>query len=348
MQNRFFMRAIAAAKQIPEAFAAEFKKSDANANAKEWIHFSNTQIGQCSEVGMSLLHKLLIQISDDHLPAILAVLFEHHVNLEARELGVDEKPLATAARYHKQKAINFLLEQKVEVNDPKSPALCKVMQYHLGDASAKAIAENLLKNGADINLCLFNESPLYRATEHKLPETLSLLITKGANLFARSSNSIYGTHTAISKVYAMKMIYDINIKEHDPYMRPGHPFIEPTNKCFEILLQATKDFLYRKAMSFDERDENLESYLKKYVDELSGDFFERDEVNSDTLNDLLVKDILQPLLTKIKADQKQREIARLEFGTRLHSGKVRLWSFAEQAKSPSRENDIHANNIYRR
>lgn len=345
MQNRFFIRAIAAAKKSSEAFAAEFSKIDANADAKEWIHWSHTKIGSCTEIGMSLLHKILINIPDENLPAILAILVKHNVNLEARELGIDEKPLATAARYHKLNAINFLLEHKVEVNDPKSPALCTVMQFHLGDASAKDIVKNLLGHGANINMCLFGESPLFRATEQMLPETLSLLISKGADLFLTSDKLLSGSHTAISLAYKMKVTQEIDIRERNPYMKPGHPFIKPTQKCFELLLQATKDFLYRQGMSFAGSDENLELHLAKYIDELSGNFFERDEVNSDKLKKLLVQDILTPVLTTIKADQK-RGATRLESGARLHSGKVRLWSFAEQTNI-HREDKIRANNVYR-
>lgn len=112
MKNPFFIRAIAAAKQSQEAFAAEFNKDGANANAKEWIHWSSG-----TEVGTTLLHRLLITIPDTDLPGILATLVKHQGNLEVRELGVDETPLATAARYHKQRAVNFLIEHKAEVNE---------------------------------------------------------------------------------------------------------------------------------------------------------------------------------------------------------------------------------------
>lgn len=324
MQNRFFIRAVAAAKQTPEAFAAEFNKSDANANAKEYWYWDGKEA-----VGTTLLHKLLYVASDENLPAILAILLKNHVNLEARELGIEEKPLTTAARLHKLNAVNFLLEHKVEVNDPKSPALCKVMQYDLGDISTRNIVKNLLAYKADIDMCLFGESPLFRATEHKLPETLSLLISQGANLFSRSSNSLHGVHTALSKAYEMNTMHEIEIKEGNPWMYRDHPFVKPTQKCFALLLQATKDFLYRQGMAFDGCDENLEVHLTKYIEDLSGDFHERDEVCSDTLKNLLVADVLQPVLTKIKADRNQRETARVEFGARLHSGNVRLWSFAK-------------------
>ncbi len=296
MQARF-ESALDAAKKGPESFAAEFEKKGTDANVYEYFEngFGN--------FGDPLINKLIKEIPDAALPAILTILVKHQVNLESRDsLGCT--PLANAAGYGKKEADDFLLEQKAEINCTTKPALCTVMTLDRDESLKLNIIKSLLKHGANINIHdEFTQSPLIRAAENNLFEVMRFLISQGANLFSTYTYAQGTEHkTALGVAFEGYISAKGSNGEDSEYAKNA-------KKCFDFLMVAASDYLYHQGASFRGDDKKLEVYLMKYIDDLAGHFASGpypEEANSSILKKLLVQRALYPVFARIKEEREER------------------------------------------
>src|SRR5580700_5502948 len=148
MQNRFFVSALEAAKISPEAFAAELKQDDADANVKKYSYY-----------GDSLIHAIIEDIPDEKLPDLLKILIQHDVNLESQDIG-GRTPLMLAAVYFKKKAIHFLIDNKANI---KAFSL-NILFNRRNEQETLGIMKLFVEHGADVNFEGNSErSPLMHA-----------------------------------------------------------------------------------------------------------------------------------------------------------------------------------------
>lgn len=289
--QRFFSSALAAAKQNPETFAAEFKKNEANANVKEYGNYGDT-----------LIHCLIREIPDADLPAILTILIEHQVNLESRNT-VQEPSLSDAASYFKKETVNFLIEHKAQINDPIKPALCSVMILPGNELLRLDIAKTLLEHGANINIQdTFGRSPLHCATENNCLDVMRYLISHGANLFLKYSYS-----GDMQNITALGIAYQKYILARKCF-EEEYAYTKNAKNCLNLLMHAAADYLYSQGASFTSYDEKLENHLSKFIDDLAGNFSNDYDSNESSfkLKQLLKQDVLIPVLARIKAEHEQR------------------------------------------
>ncbi|MHB1947476.1 MAG: ankyrin repeat domain-containing protein [Gammaproteobacteria bacterium] len=296
MRNQFFACAIEAAIQSPEKFAAVFEKKEANANVKEY-----EDIG-LGGYGDPLIHALIKQIPDVNLPAILTILIQHKVDLSSRD-HMDDTPLSIAAFYHKKATVQFLIEHKVEINDPICPALSRVFVLDKGDTNTLAIIKYLCDHRADINIQdKFTQSVLHRAAEARYLESMRYIISRGANQFLKYTYAS-GTEskTALGAAHGEYISSREAFNEDDPYTRKA-------KACFDFLMQVAADYLYRQGVSFKGDDKQLEIHLRKFIDALAGNFrnIYSDKSNSDILKKLLEENVLIPVLARVKREKEER------------------------------------------
>jgi hypothetical protein len=251
VQDRsFFEEAIKAAKKSPDAFKAEFKKPEAKADVRE-----------NGDWGDFLIHTLIRKIPDENLPALLTILVEQKANLESYN-DSRHAPLALAALSGKKKAIDFLLEQKVKVDDQKNPALCCAISSPLRLEKQVEIINSLLLHGADINI-QSNEgfTPLIDAVILGKPSLVKFLLSKNADLFLKQKwENCDQTQTALGIAY-------------DQYIRNKEVLGDNDNNkinkdCFDILLRHAAI----KCLELNPFVMHDSSILKKYLEDLAGNF----------------------------------------------------------------------------
>jgi ankyrin repeat protein len=291
MQNRFLTSALAAAKQGPEAFAAEFKKNGANANVLLY-----------DDCGDPLIHCVIKDkdIPDANLPAILVILVQHQVNLSSRDT-LNKMPLATAAAYQKKNAVNFLIEHKAEINDAKDPALCKVMYMGKNETLRLDIVKTLVQHGANINIqdkCGY--SPLMGAIINSRLEIIEYLLSQGADLFLKL---VDGPHveTALALAYSQYV-------SASKYFKENHQFTIHLKNCLNLLIEAAIISIYRQVATFTGSKNELEECLNKHISDLAENYRSKlysEESNSTNLKKLLIQQVLAPVLARIKAEREQ-------------------------------------------
>lgn len=258
MLDRFFVRALEAASKGPDFFAAEFENKDADANAVEYR--------RKGEYGYShsLIHAIIQDIPDEQLPAFLKILIQYGVNLEA----VDSKgmsPLALAAQCGKKNAVNFLIENKVNINPSTYSPLCAVMDYSSpkDESDVLDIVKILIEHHANIN---HQDprfmSPLIHSARCTYPKVMAYLLSKDANLFLTYTYFNNGENyyqTALGVAY-------------DSYTHSLHTDSEAYKKraklCLDILVKATIDYLYREGFQKDD----VELFINNTIIDLSGKF----------------------------------------------------------------------------
>ena len=286
MINNFFNSALAAAQQSPEAFALEFKKAVANANATEYY---SKLVG---EYGEPPIDSIIKDIPDTKLPPLLAILVQHGVDLERRDT-FGYTPLALAAMQYKKDTVNFLIHNKAKINDSKKPALCTAINniYRDSELVIIEIIETLLKAGANINIKdEFSQSPLVHAAENQYFEVMRYLLSQGANLFLKytyANETQYQTAVGVAyEKYISSIKYDGSNSS--------------AKKCLDLLVQAITDYLYRQG--FNEINEEL--FLTNSINELAGQFrsYIYPEANSNALKKFL-EDRIKPdtLAARIRA-----------------------------------------------
>lgn len=302
MINDFFTKALAAASKGPEIFALEFKNNEAKANIRKY-----------GDWGDPLIHCVIKEIPDAVLPSILSILIQHGVDLKSRDLVSEEMPLSVAAGHLKKEAVKFLIEQKAEINDPLKPALCSVL---INDHDVKLrldIIKYLLQHGADVNIQdKYSLSPLCRAAATCSLEAINYLILQGANLFSKYNFACNTQHkTALGIAFEEFVSNARCFKENEP------PTIN-AKSCLDVLICAAVKCLYRQAASLRKNDKDQLLYLNNQIDHLAGDFRHiayGEVANSIRLKRILEKEVLQPVLMRIKKEKDQ--IHAFQMGSRL-------------------------------
>lgn len=293
MSPSFHAKALAAAFISPEAFANEFKKAEADANAKDPSPFS---------YGRRLIHSIIIKIPDVSLPNLLDILIEHGVNLET-ECYHARTPLSIAVQYQKKKAIDFLVKNNANID---RALLYEAIKDPDGDhETTRDIVKILMENGADINFqnrC--GETPIMLAARKKNIPVLRYLVSLGsANLFLRRNlQPLY--QTTVGAVYYIYM--------HAKWSQNNF-LTESTKECLFLLMQhITKD------LSLQGLEKNIEElFIDNVLRELAANIiddrhfsqsdYEEHQSANITLKKLLdthVKPLISPAIRRERAERK--------------------------------------------
>jgi hypothetical protein len=308
MPNHFFTRALRCAKEEPEFFEALFESKDADPNAREYDTWGNC-----------LIHQLVEDenINDEALPALLTTLIRKGANLESKTGGLlGHTALSLAAFYLKKNAVNYLIEQKAEVNTPGLPALNSAIDaICLGPferIKRFEIVAMLLKSEADANnQDESGRTPLMLAAEHLLLPITQLLIRFGAKLHINNihKNGIQ-RETAISIAYQKHK--DLNRQREFETQFPNDYLIESAANL-DFLLKTAASHLYIQFARFSENDVTLKTQLDRHVRDLAGNFNEKED-NANLYN-LLEQKVLLPVFNRIKEEREQRHA--FQMGSRL-------------------------------
>lgn len=288
----FYHRAIHAAFVSPDALMLEFKCPDASANAREYY---------CSSMGYygtPLIHSIIETVPDIKLPDILKILIENKVNLELND-QLGRGALAYAASCHKIKAINFLIEQKAEINTQTKPALC-CLGYEKNEADALKIMELLIANKANVNIQdEFSQTPLMMAAEKNSLNVINYLLSQNANLFLKYSyaqNTQHQTVLGIAHAEYITALKSFNVT---------HKYTINAKECLYTLIKAASEYVYVKG-SKTEIDEMI--CFENIIKELSGNFMHVfEESNHHTLRQLLKLE-MQPVLTKLINEKREEKL----------------------------------------
>jgi hypothetical protein len=271
MQNRsFFEKAVLAAKKSKEAFEAEFKQPEANANSLK-----------DGDYGDPLIHTLICKLPDENLPDILKILIEHKVDLESDSWLVKQTPLAIASDYCKKLTVAFLLENKANVNDCKNPPLNCVIHAHDPLGNKWDIINMLIEHGANVNIQdeYGGTSPLMQAVEERDSKFISLLLSKKADLSLKETISATGEiRTVLSKAYYHSINSRSVFGDKDQYAIKA-------KECFDMLLyHAAKKYFEQNPSGLDDMPA-----IKKYVNELAGNF--KDKVYASSNSERLMMEL---------------------------------------------------------
>lgn len=283
----FFEKAVEAAKKSPEAFAAEFKHPDANANAFFYV------LSSISFHEENLINALISQIPDENLPAILTTLVDHQVDLSDGRYFIT--PLSKAAYYGKKRAVDFLLEKKVNINAPTSPAIIAAIKSD--SANKIEIVKVLVEKGANLNIrSSYGYSPLMEAIELADPKLVELLLSENADLFLKGFLTFDGLHqTALSLAY--KKYFQKKEEFGDDYSHT----IQSEN-CFEILVR----YAAIKCLELNPLSANDISILREYIKDLTGGpgFHSNFPLQSSMSLKKELEKVIPPLMKKIKNEQR--------------------------------------------
>ncbi len=256
--DRFFVRALEAAAKGPEAFAGEFEKKDADVNVEVYRHNGEYSYSH------SLIHAIIQDIPDEQLPIFLKILIQHGVYLEA----VDSKgmsPLVLAAQCGKKNAVNFLIENKVNVNPATYSPLCAVMDYSTpkNESDVLDIVKILIKHHVNINLQDSRlMSPLIHSARSNYLNVMGYLLLEGADLFLKYTyfNNGESYDQTVLGVAFDNYIYSMHSGSEESKQK--------TKLCLDMLVKATIDYLYREGFQKD----NVELFINNTIHDLSGNF----------------------------------------------------------------------------
>jgi len=288
MKNRFYSNALKAAKISPDAFALEFKNPEAYANIQSYY---NRSLGY---YGGPLIHTIIEELPDNKLPAILTILIENNVDIEIQD-PLGKGPLATAANYHKLKAVNLLIANKAEINTHTCPPLCSIIQSKLNEITFKII-DTLIAHKANIDIQdKFSRTPLMIAASEKSLALIKYLLSHQPNLFLK-----YGYAGETQHQTAIGIAYDEYISAKKCFVE-SHDFTKNAKACLDTLIDAAKEYLFKAALK--ESDEIF--LMTNVIKNLSGKFQNiYPESNNNAVTKLLEKE-MQPVVSKIRNEKIQ-------------------------------------------
>lgn len=223
------------------------------------------------------------------LPAILAVMIEHGVNLKSR--AHDDKQVLSCAILHRRvNTINFLLEQKIEINDPCDPPLACAVDILGGSEKEKLdLVKRLIKSGAtnSIEYKYHGTTALVHAINNSYPTIVTYLLSLGANIFAVDVIPLEGyVVTALGVAYKRHTDSRFFIDSNE---------LTKSRQCLELLTKAAIEYLYNDTMR---RKEEQTQHLNFLIDQLAGNFKSYDS-NSEQLKSYLNEYVLKPVLKRI-------------------------------------------------
>lgn len=275
MQNRFYERALKAATESPEAFAAELKKEDVDVNVKKY-----------GDYGDSLIHAVIEDISDEKLSDLLKMLIQHDANLESEDM-FGRTPLTLAVLYHKKNAIECLINNNANVN-----ACSLNAAIHENEQENLNIMNILVKHGADVNFkgqC--TRSPLMSAVSMKSLPMTSFLLSNGADLFLKATYGCGSQYETAVGVAYQEYVSAQRLKDVES--------IQGAKKCLDLLVEAISDYLYREGSK--QFDETL--FMTNAIKDLSGRFYGM--TNSTAVSGFLEENIKPAaLIARIRAEKR--------------------------------------------
>ncbi len=307
-RNNFFVKALNAAQQSPKDFAKIFEEDDADPDVKEFDNDSNTN--------RYLIHAIIEEIPDEKLPPLLKILNENKVNLATRG-RFRFTSITIAAQHQKVSAVNFLIAHNANTNDFTCPALRAATLYvkdHENESKSLEIVKILLANKAIINYQdEHGATALIHAAQQACLEIMRYLISKDAELFLYERDDRFGEpkrKTALGIVYE-KYYFAKDILGYPHPQSERLEFVkhlEHATKCLDLLINAAKDDLQKKAQEFllhkkvspSKNGDTLKKYLSEKIGELAGRFGFTEDIKK-----LLEEKIANPILNQMEPEEKQ-------------------------------------------
>lgn len=257
-KSAFAEKALAAAKNGPDAFIVELKKwEESDIRDSDLIEIMITKHTEVHTYESGVYRDY--EFYDDHLPSMIKILLEHHVSLQAR--NKNKVPLILALEHERFKTFNYLVSQpeaKEHLQDALKTAVSRFNPYRSNTHLYKSTISTLLDKKADINKRdESGQTILFMANHHASPFLMDLLLSKGADLLALD-NSYRGRLTIMGAAY-------------DNYLSGVKCFREggqwSSNELLFKKWEVARDTEYRKR-AYDSADyylKYLTTTIKKYL-----------------------------------------------------------------------------------
>jgi hypothetical protein len=302
-----FDRALTASENIAE-FTALFSEHGLDANMVN------------PHTGRPLIEHLIMNLRDERLPSLLAVLLQHHVFLGVEAIRKFQDisiPLGYAALEGKIRAYSFLLKHTDPAlfNRPMhTPVLLAAARSQRNIKNTLQVLKDLIEvRGADIDIRdSAGNTALSLASEFMQPEIVEFLLKKKANVWLGRRLPIVMTfqqlHSQLDRM--------VNVQTEEDIARA----LDKHKRCLEAIMQATYEYFYNFAVNYADSLQALEQEFLSWRDYIE---FQIDEIQYAGLRNRMRKHldikIFHPILKRLAHEKSQRlpvcmGLHRLAFG----------------------------------